>query len=1130
MKKALAFAAAAITLGAIAADLENEYCAITFGEKGEFASIKSKPSGRELVKPEKKGAPMFPFAVLTLDDQQKATSDKKPTANRPTQLTPTSFKRQGDRFAWGFGDHGALMLEAKPFDGGWVFKIVKSTLKDYKHIEFMRVKPACNAYKGGYVRMFSDDDDGVAIRAFDFKLEMNVPNSIWSEFYPVRAWSEDEIVGMRIGLSAGPKAKMQKMLQGMTFAYGGAYSKCGGAWCLGAPENRNSYMFSYYEDNFDEWLDMLKLTGIGTLHFHLWYSSTGNYTLINEKKFPGGLKKFKEMADRVHDAGYRVSIHTLSALIAGPNPWTGPIASPDLLSVFQYTTLNDLKDGVTELLVKERPNDDMDKVVTYGSLGNYLRIGGEIIQYSDIRREPPYAFTGITRGAYNTKVVDHPAGETAHYCRARYFGLYPDPESKTMDEIAEKLGTVYNTIGADRIFFDGAEGIGPRYGKDGSYKIATMVDKMYRAFDTSKKPCQMEMSCYSQHQWWLRANAGVIDGGKYALKIFDRNHLRDASIQRKANLLEPQLGWWKPGDYTDETDYYGAHAAGIDGAISVYGPIRNLNKGPLGYHWQHEMTVLGWYEHFRMAMAFTDEAMAKLRDLNSECRLRQAADGEWRLESIEEARHRVTGAATKTWNVEREVAGPAEPVIYILGGTEAYTDTAAIPVVNGSVAGEMKLTTSGKKVTGTITKKTDPRRGDCFRFEAFNESGVTSNAWINAKLDFGEKRKDFSPSDGFGFWVKGDGKGALLDVRVKQAKLFGNAPSDSLVRIDFTGWKYFEFLSAERDAYEIVKHIWPFKPDWGIFSSVFHPKDIDEVDISLAELPLKENKEVFLDQNATAEMEKSAGVIVEISEIRAVQKKELQLSDMRLVVNGEKIALPFDSAVSGDRIKLLDGIWELRDNQGELKAKAKTGDAIELKRGENKLAFLAETLGGDARADVKFLCPVKSVKALKPRSEWPKEWAWHGDFEAMTPVDYCPKKGAADLPNLKVRPGERAEIEVQIVGEVIKPYLEYTSANGWKRVMLNGSTANKRSKCETGLVLEGVRELRFGCEDKDSADCRVEIIKHYTTQKKATDKAPPLPKAKKAPRWQVFADKVNKYFNEKGYSAEEKRLFLEAVK
>lgn len=209
-----------------------------------------------------------------------------------------------------------------------------------------------------------------------------------------------------------------------------------------------------------------------------------------------------------------------------------------------------------------------------------------------------------------------------------------------------------------------------------------------------------------------------------------------------------------------------------------------------------------------------------------------------------------------------------------------------------------------------------------------------------------------------------------------------------------------------------------------------------------------------------------------------------------------------------------------RDSKGELKRKVKTADKVQLRTGANTIAFTANCDDGAARADVKFVVPGKSRPALKPVSEWPAEWKWHGMFEAMAPVEYAPKKGAVDMPTLKMRPGERAEIEVQVVGDVKDPVLEFSSADGWRKVSIPSVSGGKRVKVATKHVLEGVRRLRFSCANPEEAVCRVEIIKHYT-DKPATDRAPAYRPPKEPDRWELLAERVGADMRRHGFSDEE---------
>ena len=61
---------------------------------------------------------------------------------------------------------------------------------------------------------------------------------------------------------------------------------------------------------------------------------------------------------------------------------------------------------------------------------------------------------------------------------------------------------------------------------------------------------------------------------------------------------------------------------------------------------------------------------------------------------------------------------------------------------------------------------------------------------------------------GIGVWVKGDGNGQLLNFRLESPKhLSHGARGDHFIKIDFTGWKYFELVEIESS--EFSNYIWP---------------------------------------------------------------------------------------------------------------------------------------------------------------------------------------------------------------------------------------------------------------------------------------------------------------------------------
>ena len=87
---------------------------------------------------------------------------------------------------------------------------------------------------------------------------------------------------------------------------------------------------------------------------------------------------------------------------------------------------------------------------------------------------------------------------------------------------------------------------------------------------------------------------------------------------------------------------------------------------------------------------------------------------------------------------------------------------------------------------------------------------------------------DISKNQALGVWVKGDGNGELLNFRIESPKhLSSGARGDHFVKIDFTGWKYFELVEIESS--EFSNYIWP---DTGfyVYDSYRHTVQFNNVD------------------------------------------------------------------------------------------------------------------------------------------------------------------------------------------------------------------------------------------------------------------------------------------------------------
>ena len=87
---------------------------------------------------------------------------------------------------------------------------------------------------------------------------------------------------------------------------------------------------------------------------------------------------------------------------------------------------------------------------------------------------------------------------------------------------------------------------------------------------------------------------------------------------------------------------------------------------------------------------------------------------------------------------------------------------------------------------------------------------------------------DINKNQALGVWVKGDGNGELLNFRIESPKhLSSGARGDHFVKIDFTGWKYFELVEIESS--EFSNYIWP-DSGFYVYDSFRHTVQFNNVD------------------------------------------------------------------------------------------------------------------------------------------------------------------------------------------------------------------------------------------------------------------------------------------------------------
>lgn len=581
--------------------LENKLVTVKIGSKGEFASIREKATGRELLRAVQPGAVARP--------------------NPKVGWTPIRFEhRGGDRYAWVFGEgHGEAVMRIVPFDGGWTFDCEKIVSDDIREFEFFRLLPTCNRYDGLLSNTLSDDESFVMVRPYDVKLSAG------------RLWVTDKgIHGLGrwcAGLAAGRREDCRPAWKAMTLVSGAPYTEAGGAWSADSPLATSSYLFVFGPIDTakaEDYMELARRGGTKTLHF-------------NWPTFTEGPDGCQRIVDLWHANGFYTSMHTFTGAIGPGDAYITPSCTDDLFINCSYTLARPFNAGDTVLYVNERPADDHACDWGYCK-GNALKIGHELLQYTGVVREKPYCFTNVTHGAFQTtKVASYPTGTRVDYPQTRYMHFYPNPDRPIADVIAERVARPIRETGIDQVFLDASEGPMNEYAAD------VMRRKVIERIALGKRPTVVEASDYTPHSGWFHSRVGTEDpplGDR--LNYVDGHVRRSIGAARISNFMALQMGWWclaphlekRPFQPMYESEYFICKCAANDAPMSIEG-MSLPDPRPMDLEVVRQLTVFGWWERARVAKAFAPGVQEMMKKPGEHWQLRQDAKGVWNVTRVD---------------------------------------------------------------------------------------------------------------------------------------------------------------------------------------------------------------------------------------------------------------------------------------------------------------------------------------------------------------------------------------------------------------------------------------------------------------------------------------------------------------
>ena len=675
--------------------------------------------------------------------------------------------------------------------------------------------------------------------------------------------------GAEITLLGLPGQKILPVIRDvMTHAEDVPYSDKGGAWALMQEEGYGSYLMNFgtlTEDTVDEWIETCRRLGFNQIDSHGGGSffEFGTFEL-NREKWPDGWDSFKRINARLREAGISHIFHTYAFFIDKRSEYVTPVPGEDLGYVATYTLAEPLDDSADEVVVKESTADISTVTGFHVENSVTLRIGSELIEFRGVTRTPPYKFTGLRRGANGTKPSSHRANEKAFHMSERFGRFVPGPESALFDEMARRHAEIVNYCGFDGIYFDAIDGSAVLGGEENFWYYGTKF-----IFEVAKHldpPVGMEMSSMSHHWWHYRSRWQAWDRPVRGYKRFIDIHLASikasglflpdkiesnewehgrwpghsplidkyAAVEKGQILLPLHLGWWAnqtwnppqtEPTFPDDIEYLGCKMIGNNAGMSQLGGVdkETLEEIPL---FRQATDIIRQYEELRHQNYFSDTVRSLLRQPGREFTLFQEENGEWNFKPVAYQKHKIRGLdhPSALWTVDNEFdKQPVKLRIEPLMSVKPYDDPSNIIITDFSNPADFINEASADGVSGkiSISKENAVSGEPGGRFSA-QSTGVSprEGSYINMEMRF-DPWLNLDKNQALGVWIKGDGNGQILNFGIRSPRHISHgARGDRFVRIDFTGWKYFELVEIESS--EFSNYIWPGNTPFYVYDSYRH--------------------------------------------------------------------------------------------------------------------------------------------------------------------------------------------------------------------------------------------------------------------------------------------------------------------
>src|SRR5690554_414294 len=755
------------------------------------------------------------------------------------------------------------------------------------------------------------------------------------------------------------------------------FSDQGGAWAQMAKEGFGSYLMSgggqLTEETVDEWIEMCRSLGFNQIDNHGGgaFFKFGSFEL-NKEKYPDDWESFKRINDRLHEAGISSILHTYSFFIDKNSNIVTPVPDEGLGYFNQFTLASDVDADADEIVVNESTADVSTTTGFWVRNSTTLRIGKELVSFTGVTDTPPYKFTGCIRGLHGTTASGHSADEKAYHLMEMFSRFVPGEDTELFKNIAKRTAQIVDDCGFDGIYFDAADGSDLWGGEPFYWHYGPKF--VFEVAANLKKPVGMEMAGMT-HLWWhYRSRWQAWDSPVRGYKRFTDIHLASiksttykhgeflghspvidklARAEHSPLQLPLFLGWWRnyawstnpqiEMTHTDDIEYLCCKMIGNNAGLCVQGNVdkKTVADTPLlgSLH-----AMIKQYEELRHQKYFSDRVRELLREPGKEFTLFKEDNGDWNFKPVVYNEFKVAGidGESNKWTVDNEFSQQQLQLrIQPLMSVKPYNDPSNILLTDYS-PGELSIEGTAEGVNGDFIASADdlPENAKiAVSYSAENNgSSPQEGAWVKMEKTF-DPWIDLQKNQALGVWVKGDGSGQLLNLRITNPKHIGYAGvrGDHFIDINFTGWKYFELVEVESERFS--DYIWEAHVETREIPEGFNVYNSYKGTVNLTSV----DKLQFWYNDLPA----NTKVNCIIGPVKALPLVPVTITNPTIEIGNERIVFPV-RMVSGMYLELREnGNCKLYSPQGKVLQELTLTDKIpELKQGENLITFLCDGTNG----------------------------------------------------------------------------------------------------------------------------------------------------------------------------------------